>query len=229
MTKRELRKYKPGSDAYVVAHALRQRSRGRRGRKPAARFGSNCNPRIGLNEAKASLRDQDPQCGEYVGVTVQKVAFAATLLREPVETWHNATPVKALPFEATRVVWARYSVLYLRQVSLSELVSEMWSEVRFVNRERTLSWIEKIMPYVISPGHLTVPCNRILETFHDYGYTVNTNAGDDFDADDAFSHAGWIIGQFMAVLQNPLGSQMIPVLIDRWRKQFSSKVDVDDD
>jgi hypothetical protein len=66
---------------------------------------------------------------------------------------------------------------------------------------------------------------RIVKTFHEHGYESNCNPGPEFKDTSRDNYARYIIGQCLAMLENPPYAihHMAVTFIDRWRFKFPEK------
>lgn len=100
------------------------------------------------------------------------------------------------------------------------------------NLTATLEWIDAFLEMEFnSPSRTALGTNsgqwqEITERFTNHGFTMYANESPNFIESDPLNHAGYIIGQFMAILtvfstEKLSGAQFVIRLCEDWLKMFA--------
>lgn len=106
----------------------------------------------------------------------------------------------------------------LQELDLNHLTATLEWIYRFLEME-----FESTMP--AGKGANSLQWQEVKERFTSHGFTANANTDDQFIEADPLNHAGYIIGQFMAILSGgPLyklhAAQFLMRLCSEWLAQF---------
>ncbi len=106
------------------------------------------------------------------------------------------------------------------QEKVAELMAEL-SKLNYMDCEAVLDWFCDLQPASDRSG-VTVPNAEICEAFRAVGYQSNCNLGKDFDENDPENFGRYIIGQCLAMLENPPFAihHVLLNFADKWKAKF---------
>jgi len=220
---------------YVVAHARRQRTRGK---NPSEPYRDHRNPRRALEAARKDLEIYEAMAGDYIPMAIVRMLAIAKLAEQSVRGTFNGVEIIATPTSLSATLVNQFHAEQERQgeeyrkspeyarvqreqaermtmlQQKADALMEQLSTLDFSNQTALLDWVAEMEEPRDHVG-VRVDGELLVRTFEAHGYVAGANCGDEFKEHDADNFARWIIGQALES-----SYPMVSHFAKEWKERF---------
>lgn len=175
---------------------------------------------MGIETAAALLVSKAPAKGDFNGVWI-RAKYSTTHPRDIVNEYHWRWTLRSIVYANSPRGKAEGREREQRRIERQATVDDLVANLPiFADPESVVLWVRAMCTAANMVG-VKVPAVRIECLFSEYGYVRDMCCGDNFDHDNIHTSSCWLVGQFLATLDDHPPLYTITVLCDQWLKRWT--------